>query len=364
MFLGDLGAEVIKIELGEGDTTRSSSGPNHFGESYHFLSVNRNKKSMLLDLSTESGKDVFYNLVRISDVIFSALRPGSLEKLCCDYNSVKEINSRIIVCSLTGYGSSGPYRDRPSWDPIVSALSGLTSLIGEPNGSPMWTQIPFVDQMSGIYAALGVVTALFYREKTGVGQKVEVAMLDVAASLLTHFATRYFLSGELPKRLGSGHHASVPFGVFATKEGYISIGPCWPRICRALGADWLVDDPRFATHADRMDHRDELNAIIAGLFLKEKAEDWLEILYAEDIPAAPVNTIDKALADPQIVQNNMVITIDHPLGGKIKMVGLPIKMSASSRRQYLPPPLLGQHTDEILLQLLNYSRERIQKLEE
>lgn len=364
MFLGDLGADVIKIEAGKGDITRRSPGPNHKGESYHYLGWNRSKRGMRLDLRTRSGKEAFYDLVKVSDVVWDNFRPGVTTRLGIDYDTLSAINPRIITCSITGYGSSGPYQDYPSWDPIVSALSGIVSFAGERHGAPITTNIAYIDQAAGLCAALGVVAALFKREQTGVGQTVEIALLDVAVSFLTHYAVRYFLSGENPEQLGSGHHASVPFGVFPTKEGYICIGPCWPRICRVLGAEWLIDDPRFADLAGRVKHRDELNKIIAELFLRERAEDWLELLRAEDIPTAPVNTVDKAMADPQVLHKNMVISVKHPLGGEVKMVGLPIKMPGSIEGENLSPPTLGQHTEEILSQLLGYNEEKIQQFRE
>jgi formyl-CoA transferase/CoA:oxalate CoA-transferase len=369
MFLGDLGADIIKIEAGEGDITRGSPGPNLNGENYHYLGLNRNKRGLYLDLRTESGKEAFYNLVKLSDVVFDNFRPETTKRLGIDYETLSAINPRIITLSLTGYGESGPYRDRSSWDSIVSALSGITSLIGERDGPPTWTNVPFVDFpfvdfATGLTAAIGVLAAIIKREKTGLGQKVGVALLDMAIALVPHFITRYFLSGENPERLGSGHHSSVPFGVFATKEGYISLGPCWPRICRALGAEWLMDDPRFVDLAGRVKHRDELNKIIADLFLREKAEDWLEILYAKDIPAAHVNTVAEAVADPQVLHNNMVINVQHSMGGEIKMAGIPIKMPGCDREEHLPPPTLGQHTEEILTNLLGYSEEKFRRFKE
>ncbi len=363
MFLGDLGAEVIKIEAGPGDMGRATPGPSFKGESYHYLAYNRNKKGICLDLRTGTGKEAFYGLVKISDVVWDNYRPGIVDRLGIDYETLKNINGRIICCSISGYGSSGPYRDRSAWDTTISALTGLSSVIGEPKGPPLWTQIPFVDFTSGITAALATVAAIVHREHTGQGQRIELAMFDVAVSLLAHFASRYLLAGELPQRLGSGHHATVPFGIFPTKEGYISLGPCWPRICRVLGVEWLIDDPRFATQAARVKHREEFHSIISELFLQEKAEDWLALFEIEDIPAAPVNTLDKAFIDPQVLHNNMVLTLQHSLGGEIKLAGNPIKMP-SIKGEPLSPPTLGQQTEEILSQLLNYSQERIDRLKQ
>ena len=361
MILGDLGAEVIKIEAGTGDVTRTTPGPGHEGESYHFLAFNRNKKSVTLDLATKSGKQAFYDLVKKSDVVWDNFRPGVTERLQIDYETLNKINPKIISCSISGYGESGPYRDRPSWDPIISAISGLTSFIGEPDRPPIWTNIAFVDLISGLYGVIALQAALRCRDQTGEGQKVNVAMLDAALTLLTHRATHYFFSGEIPKRM-TGHHASIPFGVFPTKEGDIALGPCWPRIARVLGAEELIDDPRFKEQAGRMKHRDALNARITELLMKEKAEDWLAVMLAEDIPAAVVNNIGQALSDDQVLNNDMILTVEHQ-GGPVKMVGNPIKIKKCQREKYGAPPKLGENNHEVFSKILGYSEGDIKKLE-
>lgn len=362
MILGDLGAEVIKIEVPGGDASRGTSGPNIHGESFHYLAYNRNKKSVELDIMTESGRDAFYDLVGLSDVVLDNFRPGAIERLGADYETLKKINPRIITCSLTGFGPSGPYRDRQSYDPIPLGIVGFLSLTGEPGRPPVRPQPYVADLSAGLYAVVGILAALVGRVQTGVGQKVETSQIDAAMSLLTSFIPHYSLSGIVPQPLGSGHPAAIPFGVFPTKEGYLTLGLCWPRICRVLRLEHLIDDPRFSTLEARIKNRNELNALLTEAFMKEKAEDWLEVLYAEDIPAGPVNTLDKAVVDPQIVHNKMILTLKHPLGGEVKLAGNPVKMPNVTEAEYTAPPTLGQHTHDILSGLLGYSQEKIQKL--
>ncbi len=364
MILGDLGAEVIKIEVGDGDTARTAAGPKHKGENYLLLAWNRNKKGIILDLGTKAGKEAFYDLVKISDVVLDNFRPGVLERLGADFDTLKNISPQIISCSVSGYGSSGPYRDAPAWDVVATGISGLASLIGEPDGPPIIPGVGFTDQSTALYATIGILGALVGRQKTKLGQKVEVSLLDSAFSLLTQFVLYYHLSGVVLGRLGSMHPTVTPFGVFPTKDGYITLGVSWPRIARVLGAEWLIDDPRFADTEQRLKHRDELMTIMAQLFRKEKTEDWLEVLRVEDIPAGPINSVAEAMVHPQIVYNNMALTLQHSLGGEIKMAGNPIKMPAVLSGEHLPPPTLGQHTDEILSQTLGYSKEKIRQLKE
>jgi crotonobetainyl-CoA:carnitine CoA-transferase CaiB-like acyl-CoA transferase len=364
MLLADLGAEVIKIEVPGGDTSRITAGPNYKGESYHYVGYNKNKKSLELDIMTPMGKEAFYDLVKISDVVLDNFRPGAMERLGADYESLKKINPRIICCSLTGYGSSGPYRDRPSFDPIVLGMSGFLSVNAEPGRTPVKPGPNVGDLVAGMFAALGIAAALAGRAVTGVGDKIETSMLDACFAIMTTHLTWYTLSGEALPPLGGIHPSTVPFGVYPTKEGYIALGASWPRICRVLGAEWLMDDPRFLTQADRINHREELTAILIDLLSKEKAEDWLEVFYVEDIAAGPVNTLDKAVDDPQLNHDNMILSLKHPLGGEIRVTGNPIKMPSIKEEEYTAPPLLGQHTEEILSGLLGYSEEKIRKLRE
>ncbi len=362
MMLGDLGAEVIKIESPEGDITRNQPGIKYKGDSHTFLAFNRNKKSIVLDLKTVAGKQAFCDLVKVSDVVWDNFRAGVMERLGADYDTLKKINPRIICCSISGFGSSGPYRDRPAYDIIALAISGFMSLNGEPGRPPVRPGPAIADMTSGILGALGVVAALVDRERNGIGQRIEISMLDVCLSLVGHYIPYYFMGGGIPQPLGSGQLTQVPFGAYPTKEGYLVLGQGWPKICKVLGAEWLVDDPRFATPEARLEHREELNSILAEHFLKKKAEDWLEALYAEDIAAAPVNTIDKVVTDPQVLHSGMILSLEHPLSGEIKVVGNPVKMPNINQDEYFAPPTLGQHTEEILTKLLGYTAEKIQVL--
>lgn len=368
MYLGDLGAEVIKIEGGDWVLRRGESphGPSHKGEAYNYLASNRNQKSMLLDLTTEKGKGVFHELVKISDVVLDNFRVGILDKLGFDYDTLKRINPRIIRCSVTGYGQSGPYVERSAADVIVSALSGLTGLNAVPGADPSWGAHPFVDYSTGASAACGIIAALFQREKTGVGQKVEVSLLDTAVSYTGAYAQQYFLSGVAPKPEW-GHHGSVPYGVYKTKDGsYLSTGGVWPRICLALNAEWLLKDPRFATDESRLqeENRNALQSIVKEIFLTQTREFWLTVLESYDIHAAPVNTVSEMAVDPQVVHNEDIVSVPHALGGEIKLLKNPIRMPGCLEGEYLAPPVLGQHTEEILTELLKYSPEEARRFME
>ena len=364
MLLGDLGAEVIKIESPEGDMSRTFAGPQHKGETYYFMAFNRSKKSLVLDLGTETGKEVFCDLVKISDVVWDNFRAGVMERLGLDYESLKKIKPSIICCSITGYGSSGPYRERPSFDIVAQALSGIMSITGEPDGAPLKTGIAVADLSGGFFGALGVAAALAKRAVTGEGQKVEISLLNTCISLLAYHLSYYFCSGDVPKRLGSGHLSVIPFGAYETKEGHIALGICWPRVARTIGAEWMIDDPRFSTQEERWKHRQEFEEIFREHFSKATAEDWEELFKVDDIPGGPVNTLDKAAIDPQVLHNKMVLNLKHPLGGEIKLAGNPVKMPGCIDEEYSPPPTLGQHSAEILSQLLGYSEEKIRKLRE
>ncbi len=361
MLLGDLGAEVIRIESPEGEMSRNCAGPQHNGVSYYYLAFNRSKKSMVLDLETELGKEAFYDLVKVSDVVWDNYRPGVMDRLELNYDALKNINPKIITCSITGYGPSGPYRDYPSYDIIAQGLSGLMSINGEPNGPPLKVGIALGDLAAGVFASLGVSAALASRERTGKGQKVNIAQLDVMVSILAYQMSYYFCGGGVPQRLGSGHLSVIPYGAYETKKGYVTLGIGWPRIARTLGVDWMVDDPRFATQDARWKHREEFEAVFREQLMKAEAKDWMELFRVDDIPGGLVKTMDEVAEDPQVWHNNMVISMEHPLGGQIKLAGNPIKMPGSIEEQYSPPPLLDQHTDEILSELLGWTKEKIER---
>ena len=364
MVLGDLGAEVIKIEPPTGELIRiSNPPPSHKGESGYFIAFNRNKKSVTLDLMTETGREAFYDLVRVSDVVWDNNRTGVMARLRADYDTLKNINPKIVCCSVTGYGPTGPYAAWPSYDIIAQGMAGLLLQTGEPGGPPIKPAPALADISGALFGALGVISALLQRERTGQGQKVETNLVNGALALLSMHYAVYFLNGIVPPPVGAGHLQAAPFGAYRTKDGWITIGASWPRIARTLGIDWIIKDPRFATLDDRLKNRNELDAIITETLSHMDSETWLEILHADDIASGPVYNLDQAPQDPQIQHNNMILTFEHSLGGQIKLVGNPIKMPGIRTEEYTPPPTLGQHTDQVLSELLGYSRDKIEKLE-
>ncbi len=363
MLLGDMGAEIIKVEPLEPIVSRTFPGPGHKGESFYHLAFNRSKKSVTLDLRTKMGREAFRDLVRISDVVWSNFRPESIKNIGADYDTVREINPRIISCAVTGYGLSGPYRNRPSFDIGGLAMGGVMSVTGEIGGPPLKPGAPIGDIATGMLGALGVCAALVQREQTGKGQLVDVSLLDSSMATLAYEFSHYFCSGIVPQALGSGHLSLVPYNAYNTKKGWLVIGPSWPRLARVLGLDWMIDDPRFSTQPARLQHKEEFDRLVQEKLMEAPAEDWLELMNIEDIAAAPVNTLDKTAVDPQVQHRNMVLELDHPLGERVKLVGNPVKMPGSiDDSNYLPPPTLGQHNYEVLGDLLGYSKEKINEL--
>ena len=366
MVLGDLGAEIIKIEPpGTGDNSRQIPPYFHEGESLYYISLNRNKKSMTLNLRKDKGREIFYELVKKADVVIDNYRPGITTKLKVDYESLKAVNPRVICCSITSFGIDGPYSNRPGYDLTIQAMSGAMSMTGEEGRGPMRLGVPMGDLGGSMWALTAIQAALFHREKTGEGQFVDVSLLESLAAFITYPALYYSHAGEMAKPLGSGHQAIVPFQAFKTKDYYMAIACAaekfWGLLCDALNIAEIKSDPKFQTMADRLKNKDELNSLLSDIFIQKTSAEWDEILSREGVPCAPVNTIDRVFEDPAIRHRNTVISVDH-FGEKFRSFGNPIKMTATPIEEYKTPPLLGENNQEILTQLLNYTPGDIEQL--
>ncbi len=365
-YLADYGAEVIKVEPPGGDLGRNPVVGNLHGESSLFIAMNHSKQSIVLDLKHPDGRAVLYDLVRVSDVLLENFRPGTVERLGVDEAALRAINPRLIYASVSGFGPDSPHRDAPSFDLVHQAMSGLMSIVGEPGRTPCAVGVPVADLLSGFFLTHGVLAALYARERTGQGQRVETAMLDVMLALLTFHATMYLNLGVVPGRHGSAHEYHVPWQAFQTRDDWIIVAPreewFWRRLCAAIERPELADDPRFATAQARRDHRAELIPILEEVLRTRTAAEWLAIFRREGVPAAPVNDVGQALSDPTVAARGMVAEIDYPPTGPIKVLANPIKFSATPVERYAPPPLLGQHTERVLRDLLGYPPERIAQL--
>jgi crotonobetainyl-CoA:carnitine CoA-transferase CaiB-like acyl-CoA transferase len=364
--LSDLGAEVIKVEAPEGDLGRIPSVAPYRGLSALFLTFNRNKKSVVINLKTEAGRALFYELVKASDVVVDNFRPGVLERLRVDYATLASFNPRIIQCSVTGFGATGAYRDYPALDLIIQAISGHMAITGEPGRPPVRVGIPLADMSGGIYSCKGILAALYARERSGRGQRVEISMFDAMLNLLSYIATLWLSGGVLPRPPGSAHEYSVPWQAFEAKDGHIVVATrqegFWRKLCDALGEPGLAADSRFATNAERIANREALVPHLERIFRTRTVTDWLERLRAAEVPAAPVNNLDGAFAEPPVAEREMIVEYDHPEVGRVRLPGNPIKMSDTTGTPSQPAPRLGEHTDAVLRELLRLSPERIAAL--
>ena len=366
LILGDLGAEVIKIEKpGIGESSREM--PPHFfeGQSAYFIAMNRNKKSMTLDLKSEAGKRIFYDLAKKSDVVIDNFRPGVVKKLGVDFDTLKTMNPRIICCSISGYGQTGPFRDRPAFDLVIQARGGIMSYTGEPGQMPVRMGAPMGDLSGGLFASQGILAALYQREKTGRGQRIDISLVDCQTSLLTYRAQFYLVGKEIARPVGSGHVSAHPIRAFRTKTFDVVIDAntesIFAELCDAIGKPEMAQDEKFNSRENRLKNKEELYTILEKAFLTKTGEEWLEAL-EKRIPIAPINTIDKALADPQTLSRSMVVEVEYPNGKKLNIVGNPIKMSEAEQEVFKRPPYLGEHTEEILRDLLNYSPDQIKDI--
>jgi crotonobetainyl-CoA:carnitine CoA-transferase CaiB-like acyl-CoA transferase len=365
MLLGDLGAEVIKIEEPAGDFTRTPAQYHMGGIGAYFLAINRNKKSVVIDLTTPEGQEVFHDLVKVSDVVFDNLRPAVLKKVGADYETLRHINPKIISCSVSGFGQDGPDRDLPAYDLTIQARGGAMGITGEKDGAPVRMGLPMGDLGGGLFAAYAIAAALFDRERTGKGSRLDISLLDCQASLLTYMAAYHSIGGLIPKPQGSSHEILTPYQAFKAKDLYLVVAcpteKFWQALCRALGREDLASHPHFKDAFQRIVHRQELYQILQEVFLTKSVDEWMEVLRREDVPSAPVNTLDRVMKDPQLLHRNMVVEVGHPAGGKFKCVGNPVKASGADE-VFHHPPALGEHTEEILRGLLGYSMQRVQDL--
>ncbi|HEY7743595.1 MAG TPA: CoA transferase [Burkholderiales bacterium] len=364
--LSDLGAEVIKIEAPEGDLGRIPSVAPYKGVSTLFLTFNRNKKSVVINLKSDAGRALFYELVKVSDVVLDNFRAGVLERLRVDYARLSTINPRIIHCSVTGFGGDGAFKDYPALDLVVQAISGHLSITGEPGRPPARVGIPLGDLSGGIFSCKAILAALYQRERTGRGCRIDTSMFDGMLSLLSYMGTHYLSTGEVPTPQGSAHEFTVPWQAFQAADGYIVIATrqenFWRKLCTVLDAPGLAEDPRFATNPRRLEHRSELIPIIENIVRTRTVADWLERLRAAEVPAAPVNDLAGAFAEPPVAERGMIVEYDHPDVGKVRLPGNPIKMSGATGTPSRPAPRLGEHTDAVLTELLKLPPEQIAAL--
>jgi len=367
-LLADLGAEVIKIEEPDGGDPVRGMGPPFLpgGESAYFLAINRSKKSVALDLTKEAGREVFYDLVRRSDVVLENFRPGVMERLGCGWAKLWSLNQRLVVCSISAYGQEGPYRDRPAFDLALQAMGGAMSLTGEPGRAPVRMGLPVADLAGGLFGALAVAGALLRRERTGEGARIDLSLLDCQVSLLTYVAQYFWADGRVPGPLGSAHASVAPYGACATRDGHLVVAvfteKFWGGFCKALGRPEWERDPRFLTNRDRVANRAALMPLVEAELATRTTADWLARLEAEGVPAAPIQSVDRVLDDVQIRQRGMVVEMDHPVHGRVPTLGTPLKVDGAMGLSVAPPPRLGEHTDRVLRELLEYPAARIAEL--
>jgi CoA:oxalate CoA-transferase len=366
MILADFGADVIKIESPDtGDDSRAF-GPFIGKESAYFMSLNRGKRSMTLNLKETKAKELFREMVKKADVVLENYRPGTMEKFGLGYEELKAINPRIIYAACSGFGHTGPYAAKPAYDVIVQGMGGIMSITGQEDGEPTRVGASIGDITAGLFTAIGIMIAAYHREITGVGQKVDVAMLDCQVAILENAISRYLTSGIVPKPIGNRHPSITPFEAFRAKDGYVIIAigndKLWEKFCNLISRPELVSDERFVTNGKRTENQKALKAILDTVFPQRTVEEWLQDIDDAGIPCGPINAVDSIIADPQIKAREMIVETEHPIAGVIKMAGVPIKLSATPGAVEKAAPLLGQHTEEILCELLGMSAQQIEAL--
>jgi crotonobetainyl-CoA:carnitine CoA-transferase CaiB-like acyl-CoA transferase len=376
--LADLGAEVIKVERPKtGDDSRAFGPPwlkdatgNETRESAYFACANRGKKSITVDLSKPEGSRIVRSLAARADVLIENYKFGDLARYGLGYDDLKQVNPRLIYCSVTGFGQTGPYRERPGYDFMIQGMGGLMSITGErdelPGGGPQKAGIPIADLITGMYATIAVCAALANRAATGVGQHLDLALLDSLVAVLANQGANYLATGASPKRLGNAHPNIVPYQAFKTSDGDVILAcgndNLFRKFCEVADCRHLAVDPRFATNDKRVENRAELDAILAGVFAKRTTRAWVEALEAAGVPNGPINTLEQVFAEPQAIARGLRLELAHPAAGQVSLVRSPMRFSATPVEHERPPPLLGQHTDEILRGVLGLTEPEISKL--
>jgi crotonobetainyl-CoA:carnitine CoA-transferase CaiB-like acyl-CoA transferase len=369
MTLSDLGAEVIKVEIpGRGDDTRAFP-PYIDGESSYFMSLNRGKKSITMNLKDDEATEALHRIAEKCDVVLENFRPGVTARLGVDYEALSRINPRLVYCSISSFGQTGPYAQMPGYDLIIQGMGGLMGLTGEPGRPPVRVGMAVTDICAGMYAVIGILAALRVREETGRGQYIDVSMLDGSVSWMTYAAGNYFATGVNPPRMGSAHPSIAPYQAFPTGDGKYILIACgndrlWGMLTDAMGAEELGHDPRFTTNSLRVEHMDTLIPILETEFMKKPRDEWLDRLQAMGFPCGPVYGLDEMFRDPQVLARGMLKEVQHPTVGKIKQIGTVLKFSESESSIQSPPPVLGQDTEEVLRTLAGYTDEDIERLRE
>jgi len=371
MMLGDLGADVIKVERpGRGDDSRGWGPPfvgepygPYPGESAYFIAANRNKRSITVNLKSREGQEIVRRLAGVSDALIENFRTGVLDKMGLGYDDLHAVNPRLVYCSISGYGRTGPYAQRPGYDFIIQAEGGMMGIIGPEEGPPYRVGVPIVDITSGMFAAAGVLAALRVRDKTGEGQLVDVSLLDTQVALLANVASNYLVGGAEPRRLGNAHPNIAPYEAFRARDRWFALAAAnqrqWAVLCDVIGRPELKDDARFATNGDRVANRPALVEVLGDAFAARDADEWLAALREAGLPCGPINAVPDVFEHPQAKARDLALEAEHPTAGSVRLTGFPYKLSRTPADVHHPPPLLGQHTQEVMTELLGYSTEEV-----
>lgn len=376
MMFADFGADVIKVELPHrGDESRSWGPPfvgepyeSYPGESAYFMGINRNKRGLTVDLKSSAGQEIIRRLVTVSDVLVENFRTGTLDKLGLGYEDLRALNSRLIYCSISGYGRTGPYAERPGYDFVIQAEGGIMGLTGPVEGPPYRVGISIIDITTGMFASSAILAALRAREFTGEGQLVDISLLDTSVALLSNVASNYLVGGVEPSRMGNAHFNIAPYEVFRARDRWFTLGAAnpkqWEMLCEVIGKPELKDHPLFVTNHHRVANRAALAKILNEAFAHKDADEWLVKLQEAGIPSGPINNIQDVFNHPQAQVRNLKVEIEHPTAGLVGFPGFPYKLSQTPAELHRPPPMLGEHTEEVLRELLGYSSEQVAQLRE